>query len=189
VRLALIGVLVTGCSFELSVIDDAMPDGKIAVEDAPGTTSDAPAIDAPATTCPSGFVIVPGAPSTSRYRVVAVAQAYGAALATCAAMGTHLLKLDTQAEANALEAFIDAALVGADSRIYRVIGVRDAVPNPDRWLDGVTPLTFLPWGLNEPTNLPGEDCIGLRPENGAPATKVIGADQCGTLREFACECD
>jgi len=193
--MALIGVLATGCSFELSAIDggvpeDATPDGQSAGGDAPGATTDATAaIDAPATTCPSGFVIVPGAPSTSRYQVVSVPQTYLTALATCAAMGTHLLKLDTQAEATALEAFIDAALAGSDSHIYRVIGVRDAIPNPDRWLDGVTPLTFLPWGVNEPTNQPGEDCIGLRKENGSPATKVIGADQCGTAHELACECD
>lgn len=183
-RAAWFGLLVA-CSFRIAP-DGAAPPSDAAIDggvDAPEVTADAPG-------CPAGFVPVAGAPATSRYRVFGH-QSYDDAVATCATLGTHLLQLDTQEEADALEELIDAETASVDTRIYRVVGRRDRDPEPDAWLgrDGVTPLTFLPWGAGEPTSLTGEDCMSLREENGASATKVIGADLCTTLHEFACECE
>jgi len=109
-------------------------------------------------------------------------------------LGTHLSRLDTQAEADAIYTLIDNATGTGDTHIYRVVGTRHANgagSADDTWhdLDG-SPLAFQPWGIGEPTNGAGEDCMSLRLENsGNPPPKVVGADVCTTAHEFACECE
>jgi hypothetical protein len=152
------------------------------------------AIDAPpdakadAHTCPTGFMPLAGAPATSKYLTFA-AQSFSTAVNTCKGLGTHLVQLDTPGELDAVYTLIDQVTGAGDTHLYRVVGQRDKSVTPNRWLDlSGNPLTYLPWGVGEPTNLAGEDCIMMRLETAA-TTKVIGADQCGTLHEYACECE
>jgi hypothetical protein len=158
-----------------------------------GISDDVRPIDAPAdvaaVSCPTGFVAVSGAPAASRYEAFGP-QTYATAVMACATMGTHLLRLDTQSEADNLYAFIDTATGTGDTHIYRVVGQRNRNVVPNTWLDldGVTQLSFLPWGAGEPTSGATEDCMSLRTE-ADPSLKVIGADVCTTLHEFACECE
>jgi hypothetical protein len=151
---------------------------------------DAPTIDAmadaTAASCPTSFVTVPNAGTSSKYLVFPKTSQLGA-LTGCPS-GTHLLHLDDQAEADALEAYITANS-SSPTGLYRVVGARDGFFR-DLWhdLDFITLLTFLPWGQNEPTDvfLAGEDCIVLKSEQ---STAVIGAQECSSAHEFACECD
>jgi len=195
VRAAVLLVL-GACGFSVPGQGAAIDDAPRPI-DAPGTTGDGgvtidgavaidASIDAPAP-CPSQFVTVPAANNTHRYAVFP-RDTQLAALATCSALGTHLLRLDTQAEATALEAFIDAQNPSAsDTHLYRVIGSRNRLFVPNTWhVTDLGFLTFLPWGTNEPTSGIGEDCMLLKNESGVG---VIGADQCGSDHEFACECE
>lgn len=189
-------LLLASCGF--SVAGGSAPtDGKVndaptgGTGDAAGGTdgaiaaADAAMIDAPPP-CPTSFSQVQGAPVTSRYQVFAKADQL-TALATCSGMGTHLLRVDSTAEATALEAFLDAQTADPqDTHRYRVVGARDLVIR-SIWHDlDLSVMQFLPWGQGEPTSGLGEDCIVLKQESGAG---VIGADQCGTAHEFACECE
>jgi hypothetical protein len=182
--------LLGACGFSVPGQGASIDDAPRPIDSPPGTIGDSgtsidAAIDAPG--CPAQFVTVPGTNNTHLYAVFARTSQV-VALSTCSANGTHLLRLDTQAEATALEAFIDAQVTtGNDTHLYRVIGSRNRFFIPNTWHDtDVSFLTFLPWGLNEPTGGVGEDCMVLKKESGVG---VIGADQCGTDHEFACECD
>ncbi|CAN5873437.1 hypothetical protein BH11MYX3_BH11MYX3_35650 [soil metagenome] len=180
-----------GCGFHTPASNSGTGDARSV--DAIGGEPGAPPIDAAmidvapdASSCPTSFVTVPAAANSSRYQVFAKASQL-TALTTCSNLGAHLLRLDTQAEATALQAFIDAQITTAgDTGLYRIVGARDLLIR-SLWHDlDLSLLTFLPWGDGEPTNGNGEDCIMLKLESGAG---VIGADQCGTAHEFACECD
>lgn len=157
-------------------------------DDAPPMRNDA-ATDAPRT-CPSGFIALPTAPITSQYKAFPGAT-YAMAIQTCMNMNTHLARLDTQGEADSLYGYIDSQTNLGDTHLYRIVAKRDASVTPNRWLDldNTTPLTFLPWGTGEPTNNSGEDCALLRTQTATDPTRVIGADQCTTNHEFACECE
>jgi len=188
VRGAAACLLFAACGF--STPASTPSDGKLA--DGQGNGSEpAPldaALDAPpdAASCPGSFVAIPAALTGSRYLAFAKDTQLGA-LATCAGLNTHLLHLDSQAEATELETYIDQQTGSGDTRLYRVVGARDLVfRNVWHELDVIHTLTFLPWGTGEPTDQIGEDCIVLKTEN---SSGVIGADQCVTLHEFACECD
>lgn len=181
-------LLVAGCSFPHGSLADASAgdddddgDGSI---DAP---SDGKPIDG-SEVCPIGFASLGSAPQTSKYKAFA-AQSFTNAVNGCNALGTHLVKLDTQGEVDAVYTLVDQATTGVDTHIYRVVGARDTSVTPNRWLDlsGI-PLTFLPWGMTEPTNGISEDCISMRLETAA-TNKVIGADMCTTPHEYACECE
>ena len=194
-RALLLLFALAGCSFPhgeaARAIDAAESDAADASDAAADALPDGRITDA--ATCPSGFVTVAGAPATSKYKVFA-AQPFAGAVNGCKAMGTHLLELDTQGEANALYTFIDVTTTAlSDTHLYRVVGQRNKSVTPNTWLglSGET-LTFLPFGVGEPTNGAGEDCIDSRLETSGPGTgvaKVIGADVCTTNHEYACECE
>ncbi len=138
-----------------------------------------------ASSCPASFVSVPAAATGSSYQVFAKASQL-TALTTCSNLGTHLLRLDTQAEATALEDFVNLQTTSSDSGAYRIVGARDPFVR-SLWHDlDLSLLSFLPWGTSEPTDGFGEDCLVLTREG---TGGVIGADQCGSAHEFACECD
>ncbi len=186
VRASAAWLLVAGCSFSTPASTGVPGDGKLADGSLGGEPGTPPAIDAmpDAAGCPANFVPVAGA-GNSRYAVFAK-DSQPAALLTCSNLGTHLLRLDDQAEATALEAYIDAQTAGGDTHLYRVVGARDLVLR-DQFHDlDFTFLSFLPFGANEPTNGIGEECLVLKKESNIG---VIGADQCLTQHEFACECD
>ncbi len=186
----MLGILVPACGFHApasnSVTGDARPvdaaDGEPGAPPIDGAMIDA----APdAASCPGGFVAVPAAATGSRYQVFAKASQL-TALTTCGNLKTHLLRLNTQAEADALEGFIKSQTSSGDTGLYHVVGARDPFVRT-LWRDlDLSLLTFLPWGTGEPTGGFGVDCIVLKRDNG---NAVIGADQCGPVHEFACECD
>jgi hypothetical protein len=178
-------LLLAGCSFPHGSLStdappasaddanrDAMPDGKPDAADA----------------CPAGFTSLANAPTTSKYKAFS-AQSFTAAVNACNSLGTHLVHLDTQGEVDAIYTLIDSVTGVGDTHLYRVVGQRDKSVTPNRWLDlSGNALTFLPWGATEPTNGLNEDCIMMRLETAA-TNKVIGADQCTTNHEYACECE
>lgn len=179
-------LLVAGCDFSTPASTGVPGDGKIADASMGGEPGAPPSGDAmsDAAACPGNFVPIASAGS-SRYAVFPKDTQPGAML-TCSNLGTHLLRLDDQAEATALEAYIDQQTGGGDTRLYRVVGARDLVlRNQFHDLD-FSFLTYLPFGTGEPTNNAGEECLVLKKEG---AIGVIGADQCLTQHEFACECD
>jgi hypothetical protein len=184
VRRALWLIAFAGCEFRHgALMTDASPptDGDGAVDAGHDAKPDAH-------TCPPGFMPLQGAPAASKYLTFS-AQSFATAVNACKGLGTHLVQLDTQGEVDAVYTLIDQATGGGDTHLYRVVGQRDKSVTPNRWLDlSGNPLTFLPWGASEPTSLAGEDCIMIRLET-ASTTKVIGADQCATLHEYACECE
>ena len=182
-------VVTAGCSFAPAQVSDA----RLGDTSPPNDAAIDAVIDAApdARACQPGFMAVAGAPSTSRYKIMPQA-AYDTAIAACAALDSHLLHLDTQEEANALEIAIDASIAGSsDSGLYRIVGHRPAVTTMTFYeLDDTTPLSFTPWGMGEPTMSGGELCIMLRKEGGnAGLPRVVGADQCPTAHEYACECE
>lgn len=175
---------VAGCEFRHGAL---MTDARPIIDDSAADAAPDAKLDA--RTCPTGFASLQGAPATSKYLSFS-AQSFTTAVSTCKNLGTHLVRLDTPGELGAVYTLIDQVTGAGDTHLYRVVGQRDKSVVPNQWLDldGI-PLTFLPWGVSEPTNLAGEDCIMMRLETGSTTTKVIGADQCGTLHEYACECE
>ena len=172
-------------------MSDAPPPVEI---DAPVDTP-AIAIDAvpDAPRCPADFVPLAG--SVSLYKAMIVPLAYATAVTECTGLGANvqLVRLDTQAETDALYTFMDDAITVGDTNVTRVVGQRHANgagTADDTWhdLDDVTALAFLPWGASEPTSSAGEDCMSLRDEFGVSNARVTGADDCITLRPYACEC-
>ena len=193
VRAAVPCLFLVGCGFTTPGggigPDDAshLSDSPFASGDS-NLTNDAPMIDAmsDAASCPTSFVTIPNSGTSSKYLAFQKSSQLGA-LTGCPS-GTHLLHLDNQAEATALEAYITGNSA-SPTGLYRVVGARDGLFR-DVWhdLDFITLLTFLPWGAGEPTDvfLGGEDCIVLKKEQN---TAVIGAQECSSAHEFACECD
>ena len=182
-RRALLWIAIAGCEFRHGALmaDAPVGEGDGAVDAGRDAKLDAH-------TCPAGFMTLPGAPATSKYLSFS-AQSFTTAVNTCKNLGTHLVQLDTQGEVDAVYTLVDQATGAGDTHLYRVVGARDKSVQPNAWLDlSGTPLTFLPWGNLEPTNNVGEDCIMMRLET-ASTVKVIGADQCATLHEYACECE
>ncbi len=194
VRTAVLCLALGGCGF-------STPGGPFGpgdaghVSDSPIASGDANATDAvsidamaDAASCPANFVALPSAGTSSKYLVFSKSSQLGA-VTTCAGLGTHLARLDTQAEATALESYIASNSGGSPTGLYRVVGARDPVLR-GLWhdLDFITLLSFLPWGQSEPTDvfLGGEDCIVLKHEQNSA---VIGAQECSSQHEFACECD
>lgn len=179
-------LLLGACSFQ---------HGSLSQRDAPAGTPQEAAVDAKGTpdgprSCPIGFVSLPGAPAGSKYLAFS-AHDFPTAVNSCKTAGTHLVQLDTPGEVDAVYTLVDQATTGVgDTHLYRVVGARDTSVIPNRWLDlSGSPLTFLPWGVTEPTNGVGEDCIVVRLETASATMHVIGADQCLTNHEYACECE
>lgn len=190
VRAALPWLFLAACGFSTpGQPDDAGHSGDGAIASGDGQLPVDASVDAmpDAASCPASFIPLPAVTTGSKYRVFPKMSQLGA-IATCSNLGTHLVHLDTQAEANALEALISSNSSGPTG-LYRVVGARDLVFR-QVWhdLDFITLLSFLPWGMNEPTDVAfgGEDCIVLKKEQGAA---VIGAQECTSQHEFACECD
>lgn len=140
-----------------------------------------------AASCPATFAPLMASGTSSRYAVMGKGSQL-TALATCAGMNTHLVRLDSQAEATAIEALITST-TAAPTGAYRVVGARDPILR-SLWHDlDLSLLSFLPpWGTGEPTDafLAGEDCLVLGKQQGAG---VIATQECNSQHEFACECD
>jgi Lectin C-type domain len=163
---------------------DARPDA---------TPIDAPKqIDAAGAGCPGDFQGLTGAPATSKYKLynyslipaLDKSASYSSAVATCASQQSHLVIVDSAAEAAAIAAVIKVNSFGGS--VYRV-GVDD-LAHPGTWETVLgTPATYLPWGMGQPNGAEGQTSGGfcaLLDTNGAMADYF-----CTTAFPFACECE
>lgn len=195
VRAAALCLVLAACGFStpgggLGPGSDAAPtgDGAIASGDS-NLTGDAGPADAmlDASSCPASFAPIANSGTSSRY-LAFPKNSQLLAIATCANLNTHLLRVDDQNEADALVTYLATASGSSSTGLFRVVGARDGVFR-NLWHDlDFSLLSFLPWGQSEPTDtaLGFEDCIVLKEESG---DGVYGAHECSSLHEFACECD
>lgn len=184
--------MLAACGFTTPGASLGPGDGSTTSDSALASSDASPGSDAmvdatpDAASCPSSFALVPATGTSSRYAVVGKGSQL-TALTTCAGMNTHLVRLDSQAEATAIEALITSSSQGPTGQ-YRVVGARDPILR-GLWHDlDLGLLSFLPWGADEPTDvfLGGEDCLVLSKQQGAG---VIASQECNSQHEFACECD
>jgi hypothetical protein len=158
---------------------DDTPDAPVVLIDAPVVVIDAApdaAPDAMPAGCPTDYVALDGAPTTSRYRVVAGFVNWGPAEMDCDndGTGTHLVVVDDAAESAAIDtAFFGDLWLGASDR--RSEGTFLAVTGG--------PMPYTNWSLFEPDDFFGQDCAGLD-EGGFYSDRT-----CGGNRGFICECD
>jgi hypothetical protein len=145
----------------------------------------APMIDAPPQ-CPNGYATVAGAPPTSRYRLFSYnsqfddhTSMWSQAKQTCENDGTHLIIVETDAEAIA----IGQALRYAPQSPFYWEGITDQ-GHENMWktvLGGDA--TYLPWAPQQPNGGTSSNCA------------LFGTDgqlsdyACNAVEPFACECD
>lgn len=145
---------------------------------------DVATIDIAPTGCPVGYEAIVGAPS--KYKLGAAPASYTAAVSDCKSPNTHLVRIDTQAEIDAIKPLAN--------NLIRVVATRHKNnpidQNDDQWmdLDDATELTFLPWGIGEPTNGNSELCMVIRTEAGTGQV-VSGAHVCDVALPYVCECE
>jgi len=187
VRWTLIFV-VGACSFNSpSVGQDsgALPPPDVITIDAPGIHDAPPVVDAPSLNCPADFVSLPGAPTTSRYKIYSWSQSndlgafFPTAETTCSGQSSHLAIADDANEASAL-----AAAIHVDPNTpYFWDGLTDE-GHEGTWLT-VTSQTpsFLTWAPGQPNGGTSANCALMN--NG------LAYDWgCGAYRyPFACECE
>ena len=160
------------CSFDRPPPDNASPDAS-----AEPTIDSAPS----QRLCPTSYQVVAGAPSSSRYRKLEVADGAMEQASLCAADDSHLVEIDSQAESNAIEAF------GANARNFFWVGLSD------RETEGVwrtptgkiVPAVEIVWGPSQPAAgaaAETEDCV------------LLGGGKyydfsCSASYAAVCECD
>lgn len=181
-RAAVVFALLAACSFRTrdggssniadgNTADTAHVDIDAAVDAAIDAPPDAPPmIDA--RTCPSGYAPLPGAPATSQYRLfgnTATGTSYSAAKGRCQSDGTHLVIVETAAEATAIGTVIQLDPTSP----YYWDGITDQTTE-NTWvtiLGGAA--TYLPWDPGQP--------------NGGRAANCALFDAQGHLYDFDCE--
>ena len=162
-----------------------------AAEDAAAPTIDAPpdaAPDAPAQiTCPADYMTIAGAPTTSRYKLYsysAIASQdrrndWPTAQSTCMGPHTHLVVVETSAEAIAL----GSALQFASDSPYFWEGVTDqGHENSWQTIFG-TPATYLPWAAMQPNGGTQSNCALF------DRASMLYDYACNGFQPFACECE
>jgi hypothetical protein len=185
VRVALVLLLATGCRSLLGFEELAappIPDSTSPIGDSPrpdGGVDATPTGDvATDLTCPESYdlQLTDGA---SRYRLISQGAPWLTASSECAADGTHLIVLSTQAELSGIN-----VIAGAGERW---VGLSDLVT------DGVflpvtdeattfPPASGMPWETGEPSA--GDKSCVLMGDNGELSSKT-----CGLARPYICECD
>jgi len=180
-------VFAAGCSFHDGTLPD---DGARAADAARGDGTapliDARPIDAPdAATCPPGFALIAGAPTTSRYRIYGWSSStnqsrnFATAVGTCSAQGAHMAIADSPQEAGALA----AAIPVNPASNYFWDGVTDAALETV-WITVVaSPAAYLPWASMQPNGGAAANC-GLL----STGAQLYDWD-CNASYPFACECD
>jgi hypothetical protein len=147
-RVAVLIGLASGCAFSGSTgsTPDAAPD---AIVDGPleDATPDGPTLK-----CPNGYEVVPGAPATSRYRKLTKPEMHAKQVATCLAEGTHLVVIDSAAEASAVAAF------AVPPMMFFWVGASDAVVETVWMTAKNAPAAYLPWAAGQPNGGALENC-------------------------------
>lgn len=137
------------------------------------------AVDAPTLVCPSSYASING--SVSRYRKGTNNTSWTNAQANCLVEGTHLAVIGDETERLAV-----ASILGVGSWIGRSDKITEGTYLwvTDENTGAYPALGTNAWALNEPSAaVPSEDCINENP------TGKLFDDDCGTAREFVCECD
>ena len=179
--------LLAACAFRTNP-SSSSGSGVDAAHPGDGRTVDAPA-DARSTidarVCPAGYATVPGAPATSKYKLFGNAPSndqgntWTAGKGLCDADGTHLVIVETAAEAIALGAVIPLA----PSSPYYWEGITDAAQE-GVWLTVLgTAATYLPWSPGQPNGGTGANCAL------ADAPGSLYDFDCNGYEAFACECE
>lgn len=179
--------LVAGCSFRTNPRSPS-DSGADAARTGDAGNTDAP-VDAPGTidarVCPAGYAPIAGAPATSRYKLFGNAppndqsNSWTGGKALCEADGTHLVIVETPAEASAIGAVIQLA---AGSPYYWE-GITDAAQE-DVWLTVLgDPATYQPWAVGQPNGGTGANCALFD----APGN--LYDFDCAGYEAFACECE
>lgn len=189
-RAAVTLALLAACSFRTH---DGGASGPIDATppDAPQVTGDAAhAIDAPpdapppidARTCPNGYTALAGAPATSKYALFGntlSGTSWTAAKARCEADGTHLVIVETAAEATAIGNVIQLDVTSP----YYWEGVSDQATE-DTWVTVAGgAATYLPWDPGQPNGGRAANCALL------DAQGHLYDFDCNGAEGFACECE
>jgi hypothetical protein len=166
---------IAGCAFE-STGPAPSVDARLPADARPDTPTILP--DASAPTC-AGYLVLPEAQTTSRYRRVNAPTRWDDAKAGCEADGGHLVIPETQKEAVAVHAFVAPAAVSP----YYWAGISD--PERDGYWTTIKGEAFedLDWGAGEPDRRTGEIYL-LVFANG----KLYDYFETG-VEEYACECE
>jgi hypothetical protein len=135
--------------------------------------------------CPAGYATLSGAPATSKYKLFGNApnndqgNTWSAGKATCEADGTHLVIVETAAEAIAIGAAIQLDPMSP----YYWEGITDAAQE-NTWvtvLGGAA--TYLPWAATQPNGGTGANCALF------DAAGNLYDFDCVGYEAFACECE
>jgi hypothetical protein len=193
VRAVVVLAFVAACSFRTNAVSHSVDSST--ADTAQGTVDgdaarDARAIDAPppidaAPQCPGTYATVTGAPPTSRYRLFSYSavgdqsSAWAAAKQTCETDGTHLIIVETAAEATA----IAAQLQYSTTWPYFWDGVTDAAQEASWKTVLGADATYLPWGAGQPSGGTAQNCAVFGTDG------VLYDYDCITASPFACECD
>lgn len=185
-RAAVVLALVAACSFHnnqgAGTTDGSTVDTS---HDPIDAAIDAHPIDA-APLCPGNYAQVAGAPPTSKYRLFSYnaqlddhTSSWTDAKQTCATDGTHLIIVETAAEATA----IGGALHYAPQSPFFWEGVTDAAQE-GVWKTVLgSDATYLPWAPGQPNGGAASNCA-LFGTDGA-----LSDFTCSGVEPFACECD
>ena len=189
--------LLAACSFQptgkAGGTSDGGADTAMSVDGAPDATVTLDALadaapDAPAQiTCPADYTTIAGAPASSRYKLYSYSSTgsqdrrndWPTAQSTCMGAHTHLVVVETSAEALAL----GGALQFAPDSPYFWEGVTDqGHENSWQTLFG-TPATYLPWAPQQPNGGTQANCALF------DQASLLYDFACNGFQPFACECE
>lgn len=193
-RAAVVLALLAGCSFHAN--GGSSPVDGHATSDVPHGTIDA-AIDAQVIpdappdvptmrTCPAGYATITGAPPMSKYKLFSYgtggsdkSNTWTTAKQTCETDGTHLIIVETAAEATS----VGAQLQYAPNSPYFWEGITDE-GHEGTWTTvlGATE-TFLPWAPGQPNGGTSANCALFDPQG------ALYDFSCSGYQPFACECE
>ncbi len=171
-------VFVAACGFEAKLPAGGDPASAPDAAKPPDAAPDA-APDAFVKVCAAGYVAVPAAQTTSKYRKVNVQTEWLVAKADCESDGGHLVIPETTTEAIAIHELV----APLSSSPYYWAGISD--PDQDgQWMT-VTNVPFpnIPWGSGDPDQRSGEIYAIVYSDG-----KYFDWFDYGT-QEYACECE
>ena len=157
-----------------------------------GPPIDAPTeIDAAPLKCPTGYVVIAGAPTTSRYRKsLALFPDWFTSVADClsdkqtTSPPTHLIVMSNLAEFDAIRTDFNNINFWIGFSDVKVDGTFQTVSTeqPNFPADNTAAAGSFPWAVSQPTDSPAPTCV-------IHAGQRLVAVVCGQMQEHICECD